>query len=247
MTCERCQAEQERADRIAADLHSAEQDLVHKRREIKRLNTLLKNQTERDPGAKLVTEILQYWQKATNHPKAKIPLNGERADKVRGRLKDFTPDQLKEALEGYARFPYVRDAERVSTGDDLTERFDDAELIFRNEKTVENGIKLLARARAEEQKVVQLHRETPLDQLLHALRRQYGPDCYVLWPALTIDECAAGLIPSERDEWWAPCPLHEGTATRLRIREPLEVKCCEGCDPQAILAALHCSEERVAA
>lgn len=125
-----------RAEAILVDLENAETELRVQRR----ANVALRNQNaamrEDEPEAEAIREVLDYWKARLKHPRAKTPLSGERAAKVRARLRDgFTVQRLKRAVDGCALMPYVGAGGRKPFGKP-SERHDDLELICRNEVKV---------------------------------------------------------------------------------------------------------------
>lgn len=87
------------------------------------------------PGSSAVRELFEYWQLRTGHERAK--LDAKRARKIRDRLKDgYTVDEIRQAINGVAKFPFVVDGGRSSTGRS-NQRFDDIELVCRNGPNLE--------------------------------------------------------------------------------------------------------------
>jgi hypothetical protein len=77
-----------------------------------------------------VRELFTYWQERCGHAAAK--LTSERRTKIQARLKDgYTPEQVREGIDGAARDPFVSDGGR---------RYDDIELICRNGSKLESFI-----------------------------------------------------------------------------------------------------------
>jgi hypothetical protein len=95
----------------------------------------LRGETGRDELAPRVHEIGAYWRERCNHPRAKI--DGKRYRAVRARLAQRERDEsvddrvayIKQAIDGAAAAPNVSD-----TG----ERYDDLELICRNESKLDS-------------------------------------------------------------------------------------------------------------
>ena len=72
-------------------------------------------------------ELFEYWQATCGHPNAKP--SQDRLSKIRARLREgYPPQQIRTAIEGAARAPYVNDN---------GQRFDDIELICRNASKLE--------------------------------------------------------------------------------------------------------------
>jgi hypothetical protein len=117
-------------------------DLDRAAKKSRRAETAMRSQLaqhrRQDPAAGVVTDILEYWHPLM--PGADIPLDGERADRVRWALKFKKPQEIKEAIDGAARLPYVWGdgdrARRVQFGTSKQRRVD-LTLILRNERTIE--------------------------------------------------------------------------------------------------------------
>lgn len=71
-----------------------------------------------------IQEVFLYWQTALNHPKA--VLTTERKRKIAGRLRDYSVEQVKQAIDGCKRSPYHQGE------NDTGAIYDDIELICRN-------------------------------------------------------------------------------------------------------------------
>lgn len=79
-------------------------------------------------------DLFEYWQRACGHPQAKA--TRDRIAKVHARLREgYTPEQIREAIDGAARGAFVNDAGK---------RFDDLELICRSGSKLESFIGRLA-------------------------------------------------------------------------------------------------------
>lgn len=138
MTCQECERIKAAAE---LDAQNYETELRAKRRIITQLKRELEEYQEKSPHAEAIKAVCEAWRE-NGHQRAKTPMNGERAMKVRARLGNrFTKDDLLKAVEGAKRFPYVVNGQRVAKGKPK-ERFDDLELICRNEKTVERFMEL---------------------------------------------------------------------------------------------------------
>lgn len=96
---------------------------------------------EIDPSNALVKDLLTYWHKSVGRDgRTKLPLDGDRAKRVRWALKHYTPEEIREAIDGLAAFPYVWKGEhssrrmRFGTSE---QRSDDLTACLYSEKTVE--------------------------------------------------------------------------------------------------------------
>lgn len=100
-----------------------------------------------DPKLEDIMEVLEYWRDRTNHPGAKLPVDGKRFKSVKTRLNDgFSTDQLKRAIDGVAAFPYEGDyGKRYAENDKGRKRKDELILhVMRDEQQVEARIRLAA-------------------------------------------------------------------------------------------------------
>jgi hypothetical protein len=77
-----------------------------------------------------VMEVFRHWQKVMGTEKAKA--SPERISKIRARLKDYTVDQLKEAIDG------CRKSEHHMGKNDRKTKYNDIELICRDCKHVDS-------------------------------------------------------------------------------------------------------------
>lgn len=94
-----------------ADVHEVidglERDLRRSRRENSRLRADLADKHRKDPRVGQIAEVLEFWKERWGKARTKIPLDGERAAKVRAQLKiGRTVPELKLAIEGVAYSPH---------------------------------------------------------------------------------------------------------------------------------------------
>lgn len=118
-------------------------DLDRSAQKARRAETGMRNQLAQhrrtEPQAAVVQDILDYWHPLM--PTAQIPLDGKRAERVRWALKSLRPDpldvvaQIKEAIDGCARLPYVWGKGRMPFGTSK-QRQADLVLILRDEVTI---------------------------------------------------------------------------------------------------------------
>jgi DNA-binding MarR family transcriptional regulator len=79
-----------------------------------------------------IKNIFMYWQEKMNHPQAK--LDSKRQRKIADALKDYSAEQLMQAIDGCAMTPY-------NMGENKTrQRYDDIELILRDASHIERFI-----------------------------------------------------------------------------------------------------------
>lgn len=130
---------QEQNNELAKDRDLADRECRRLRLEADRLRSELRQVREEDPRSKLIREVCDYWIAALGKTKrTKCPVNGARWNRVRARMNDgYSVPQLKAAIDGCAKRPYVGPHGRQATDDRGAKRHDDLELICRDETTVE--------------------------------------------------------------------------------------------------------------
>lgn len=101
------------------------------------LNIQLEQARAEEPDAEDTRQVLDYW-KQKLAPRAKTPLAGKRATKVRARLREgHTVEALKLAIDGAAAFPYdVGYGNRAAEGKKQQRRVD-LDYICRDEAIVD--------------------------------------------------------------------------------------------------------------
>ncbi len=85
-----------------------------------------------------VTAVFDHWRETWNHPGAK--LDAKRRKRIEARLKDFTADQLCQAISGFKNSPWHCGTDPKSNG----VVYDGIETLLRDTAQVEKGIALLA-------------------------------------------------------------------------------------------------------
>jgi hypothetical protein len=125
-----------------------EKELRGKRRHVSALKNAIEKQAHKVRDAQVIEDIAQYWRDTCGHPRAAVSVDGIRAEAVWQRLtqepRACTPDEIKRAIYGCSLFPYVGQGGRVRAGTPK-QRFDDLELICRDEKRIEGFIELADR------------------------------------------------------------------------------------------------------
>ena len=233
----------ERLEHVVRSLSASEAQLVEQVEALQRENLYLamrngklKAQVERDLGedaeSAVVIDIIEYWAATTGHGKAKVSAAGERAKYVRKALKlGHTPDELKEAIDGAAAYPFVVNKQRSKTGKDPEgkDRYDDLPTVFRDEVQIQRMRKLAQRkttlppaASAPDPLDVTPGLKQPIDRVLVAIYEQS-------W------ECP------EPDVWVTSCPVCFNL-DKLVIRRHQDgivaVTCERGCEMWRLLKAL---------
>ena len=104
---------------------------------IRQRNALLKDrerERELDPDRAVIMDVFDYWRERCHHPNARF--DAKRFDLVKARLKTFTADELRMAIDGAAVAAYV---------DPTGKRHDRLGLIFESAERVEDFCNRYAR------------------------------------------------------------------------------------------------------
>jgi hypothetical protein len=237
-TLERLLADSQDSEREMAETISAlQRQMIRTARAEQATRNELNRVRETSPRAQQVRGVCDHWQKT--HPRAKCPANGKRWQKVDARLRDgFTADQLVKAVDGCMRFPFVAAGGRRSSGKQA-ERYDDLELICRDEATVERFIELAdrvdepvappARPRSHQRHAAPVH--DPMLEVQKALTA-YGCQWRASGDGQTV---------------MSQCPAHDDRQASLKVfwasgypGEPgkLLVHCFAGCETVYVMDAL---------
>ncbi len=221
--CERLAAELRQANH---DVAVAETELRRQRRSIGALRAQLADKHRNAPNAAEVRRVLEHWQRRCGHPRAAVPLDGKRAAVVRKMLAEFDADKLCMAVEGAARMPFVGPHGRQAEAGNGARRFDDIELICRDETQVE---KFVAFATADE--------TPPVPRSPQAPPRRSGPAGVqaVLDRLEHVKEARPG------EQWEARCPAHDDRHASLSVGQGAKgavLTCHAGCDTGEIVGAL---------
>lgn len=221
-------------------------DLESANAQLRRQNSVLRgernDQRSLSPFAEQAQQVFDHWSQQLS-PNAR-EFGTKRFDAVVDRLeKGYTVDDLKQAVDGCARKPYVTDSGRQESGQP-GERQVELELICRSPGNVDR-FKTYAEqpvSNVVELPLPQRHRDAtdpfqrPLDRAIVALRREFGFDA--VWMA------------ADRQEWWSVCPLQPSQATPMRLTERrgvgsmLEAACAHGCLPSMLLEAVRGLENK---
>jgi hypothetical protein len=140
IACDDCGCLNHQAMALREQLELAERDLRYARVEIAKLKDERAQSPKASPHYSDAMEVLGYW-KQLCAPRTK-ELNGKRLEKAIARFNGgYDMAQLKLAVFGYSRRPYVTVGGRSSKGLPV-QRHVDAELIFRDAKHVDAGIEM---------------------------------------------------------------------------------------------------------
>jgi hypothetical protein len=111
------------------------------------------------PVTKSAERVFDHWRSEWNHPSAK--LDAKRRKRIEARLKDFTPDQLCDAISGFKHSPWHNGSDPKGSG----VVYDGIETILRDTAQVETGLRLFAHPPRPPPKVEQL---SPVERVLRA-------------------------------------------------------------------------------
>lgn len=150
--CQACGVIDERANTVIAELRETVTQLgievASKRKAIKALRA--DQSGEHPPEYDDAMEVAEYWRDHCS-PRAR-ELNGTRLRNTVARLRaGYDVDTLKQAIDGYAARPNVRDGVRVRHGG---RRYCDLELIMRDEKHVQSGVEIAVEEMRSDQGVL---------------------------------------------------------------------------------------------
>jgi uncharacterized protein YdaU (DUF1376 family) len=120
-------------------------------------NSSLRSESARasDPGVGMVFE---HWQRTWNHHGTK--LDPKRRKRIEARLKDFTPEQLCDAISGFRNSPWHLGTDPKGQG----VVYDSLDTLLRDSAQVETGLRLLAHPPRPPPKA-----ETPTERILRKL------------------------------------------------------------------------------
>ena len=128
--CNRCATHVARAEALEADIVSAERDLRKARRAIRALEAELKKQREDSPEGRVARALFKYWCARLDKNPKRSKFGEKRQKVVIARLKDgYLPSYIARAIDGLAVGAY--------TNPDTGLRYDDLELVCRNEVNLE--------------------------------------------------------------------------------------------------------------
>jgi hypothetical protein len=242
--CAECSSYKEaaiNAEQAAAQIHeqlTATQQLVTELR-MRLGKVMAENAREAGQGAeaKIVLDIIQYWVQQTGHTKAKVSAAGERAKYVRKALHmGHSVEEIKEAIDGAARFPYVVNKRRSRTGS-KEQLYDDLPTVLRDEVQIQK-MRRLSKGHGEPlQPVAQPEAEPSPPSAIDEWRKLNYP-----WALVTaaLWEKEIEVDASDPDVRRGRCPVHFGPGLIVNRREDgvVSLVCSAGCEFWRLLAAL---------
>lgn len=242
MSCDACTKEKARFQALSVDFENLQAELVAKRREIGRLKGELTKQNQSSPEHQSVQAVFDHWREQCGHERAK--LGEKRAAVVRARLRDnFTEEQLLRAVDGVAMFPFVVNGQRRPKGKP-DQRYDDLELICRNEVNVEKFIGLIDAVDRDQQE----RRERATADLVNAYGGDYDDPSRPRWHSGGLEALLDALHRADREvrgngvKYMAQCPAHDDRSPSLSILEKADgrvlIHCWAGCKSLDVLRAV---------
>ena len=209
---------------LQQQVEKLQDELTMKLMQIGKLKAARERELGQGAEAAVVIDVIEYWAAKTGHTKAKVSAAGARADAVRKGLRlGHSPDELKEAIDGAAEFPFVVNKSRSRTGTEK-QRYDDLPTVFRDEVQIARMRKLAQRVPpvAQQPDPQPTMKQTPIDRVLVAIWDQ------------------AWKVP-ESNVWTTACPTCYGE-DRLTIRKRddgiVNLTCERGCELWRLLKAL---------
>ena len=108
--CARCR------DVEVFDLLAAEKENRRLLRKINQLERDKETARQSDSNRTKIIELIELWKESTGHPRSN-PMSADRFDVVKARVKEgYSFDDLRAAVQGIGRYPYVVNGQRVATG-----------------------------------------------------------------------------------------------------------------------------------
>jgi hypothetical protein len=148
VSCDDCAYRDERIRVLERDLALMATDydvLNEKAKQAFRAEQAAKNKVNvtaaTDERSNEIRGLCDHWRLVCNHERSKTPPGSDRWNAVRKMLEHFSIFEVKQAINGAARFPYVVDARRREQGS-KKQRFDDLTLICRDVRQVERFMEL---------------------------------------------------------------------------------------------------------
>ena len=190
----------------------------------------LRAQREREHGegaeAAVVIDVIEYWVAATGHERAKVSAAGARADAVRKALRlGHTTEELQEAIDGAALYPFVVHKQRSRTGTE-DQRYDDLPTVFRDEVQIMKMRKLAQKHKTapggtQESEPQEPIKQEPIERVILAMWEQ-------------------GWTVPEPNVWQTACPVCYGQE-RLTVHKRddgiVTLTCERGCELWRLLRA----------
>lgn len=240
--CKECKTFQQIAEEASqrekqafTDLENAERELRVKRAAVTRLQNQIDREHELSEEATVVKEIIEYYAKTTGHTRTKITPIGANADAIRKAFRmKHTVEEIKQAIDGAAKFPFVTGPGQRSATGKKQQRYDSLETILRNENQIRKFREL---AGVDLGEPVALETEDVSLTTAERMRALNYPLARVLSALWQID---APLENPNADEYRTMCPVHFGPGLIARRSDEglMSLLCSSGCEWWRLLAAL---------
>ena len=257
-----------RVERLEEAQALLEKDIAGKRSVIKRLQRQQDERVRDAEAYEQACDIAHYWQRVCE-PNAREPLNVRRLEPTIARLNHYTPEELRQAIDGYAARPYVVNGRRVAHGAP-DQRYCDLDLIMRDAKHVDTGLRIAEREqqyrevlaeggpaepedmRAEVQLELQQEQPSVGDMGRQALR--YAQHGWYVFPCRPRDKHPATvngfkdatLDPARIERFWADHP-EQNVAIRTGAESGIVVLDVDGEEGMDSLRALERKYEELPA
>jgi len=148
MTCQNCTKLQANIELLQNDLRLIEADLRKQRRQAQALKQEFARLMQEHPKSPEVQTVLEYWQAAIS-PKAKIPPDGIRAQKILARLRDtYTVDELCRVIDACVLSDWHMGRDPKTQG----KTYNDLTFLMRDEATVERFLGMYSPTIHEQEK-----------------------------------------------------------------------------------------------
>lgn len=225
---------------VRVELQDSEAERKRLLRKTKALETELTKQRGKDSRDNGDQEFFDLWVRETKRD-PKRTVYGEERQKVIRRARDTMAHhadgdgECRRAIVGVGKFPYVVDGRRSPTGKP-NQRYDEFELILRNEVNIEK----FAQLAKQEVEAPAPPRSAPQETRRHPRGSQFDP-IHELSNALGRAGCKMRGNPYHHGKWVAQCPAHEDRNPSLSIAlhsGKVLLYCYAGCATGRILEVL---------
>ncbi|MDQ3730281.1 MAG: hypothetical protein M3355_11915 [Actinomycetota bacterium] len=203
--------------------------------------------TEGEVVDKDAERVFEAWARATGRDAKRLKFGEKRQQVVKARLRDgYSVEQLIRAVNAVASHPYVVNGRRLASGPE-GQRYDELELICRNEVKVDNALKLAdlivaEGRRAWERAGEDLIRRNGRNYDDPSKPRLYG-DAFRTWvEALHRAGVEVPNGPPSSGHYMVRCPAHDDRDPSLSWKETasgsISFKCWAGCEKIDVLDRL---------
>lgn len=224
---------------VRIELQDSEAERKRLLRKTKALQAEIDKQRGVDASENADKEFFDLWVTECGRDPVRTIFGPKRQAIVRHARKVFEPhpdgdDVIRNAIRGVGRYRYVVERRRSMTGTEK-QRYDDLELILRDEVNVAKFAKLLV-----EPPDAPKPAPKPTERQVHPRGRQFDP-IHELSNALQRAGCKMRGNPYHHDKWAAQCPAHDDRDPSLSIElrnGKVLLYCFAGCSTKSVLEAL---------